>query len=84
MSSTGGSNRSKSGSKPSKGSGKSTTGMIRWPTDFLDFLKLLDRHKVKYVIVGGYAVGFHQIDCNRATGDIASSPPPPAGTKNWA
>jgi predicted nucleotidyltransferase len=33
--------------------------MIRWPTDFLDFLKLLYRHKVKYVIVGGYAVGIH-------------------------
>lgn len=59
MSNTGESSRSKSGSKRSKGSGKSTTDMIRWPTDFLDFLKLLDRHKVKYVIVGGYAVGIH-------------------------
>jgi predicted nucleotidyltransferase len=59
MSSTGGSNQSRSGSKRSKGSGKSTTDTIRWPTDFLDFLKLLDQHKVKYVIVGGYAVGIH-------------------------
>ena len=33
--------------------------MIRWPTDFLDFLRLLDRQKVKYLIVGGYAVGIH-------------------------
>ena len=33
--------------------------MIRLPNDFKDFLKLCDRHAVEYVIVGGYAVGFH-------------------------
>ena len=59
MSNTGGSNRSRGGSKPSKDSGKSATAMIQLPTDFQDFLKLLNRHQVKYVIVGGYAVGIH-------------------------
>ena len=59
MSNTGGSNRSRGGSKRSKGSGKSATAMIQLPTDFQDFLKLLNRHNVRYVIVGGYAVGIH-------------------------
>ena len=27
--------------------------------DFREFLKLLAKHKIKYLIVGGYAVGFH-------------------------
>ena len=42
--------------------------MIRLPNDFKDFLKLCDRHAVEYVIVGGYAVGFHGHP--RATGDL--------------
>lgn len=33
--------------------------MIRWPIDFLEFLKLLNRNEVRYLIVGGYAVGVH-------------------------
>ncbi len=36
--------------------------------DFKDFLKLLNVHNVKYLIVGGYAVGFYGYP--RATGDI--------------
>ena len=27
--------------------------------DFREFLKLLAKHKIKYLVVGGYAVGFH-------------------------
>ena len=27
--------------------------------DFKEFLKLLDKHKVEYLVVGGYAVAFH-------------------------
>jgi hypothetical protein len=27
--------------------------------DFRDFVALLNRHKVKYVLIGGYAVAFH-------------------------
>ena len=38
------------------------------PKDFRDFLKLLNVHKVKYLLVGGYAVGYHGYP--RATNDI--------------
>jgi len=36
--------------------------------DFLDFITLLDQRSVEYMIVGGYAVGFHGFP--RYTGDI--------------
>lgn len=36
--------------------------------DFKDFLKLLNSHSVEYLIVGGYAVGYHGYP--RATGDM--------------
>ena len=36
--------------------------------DFKDFLKLLNSHNVEYLLVGGYAVGYHGYP--RATGDI--------------
>jgi hypothetical protein len=32
---------------------------IRLPADFQDFLKLLNSHRVEYLLVGGYAVCFH-------------------------
>jgi hypothetical protein len=35
---------------------------------FLDFLKLLESHKVEFVVVGGYAVGVHGFP--RYTGDL--------------
>ena len=38
------------------------------PPDFSAFLKLLNAHKVRYLVVGGYAVGVHGYP--RATGDI--------------
>jgi len=38
------------------------------PPDFSEFLKLLNEHKVKYLIIGGYAVSFHGYV--RATGDM--------------
>jgi hypothetical protein len=38
------------------------------PTDFLEFLKLLNARKVEYLVIGGYAVGYHGYP--RATGDI--------------
>lgn len=31
----------------------------RLPPDFSDFLNLLARHEVAYLLIGGYAVGFH-------------------------
>lgn len=36
--------------------------------DFKEFLKLLNENSVEYLIVGGYAVGFHGFP--RYTGDI--------------
>ncbi len=36
--------------------------------DFKDFLKLLNAHEVKYLLVGGYAVGFYGYP--RATADM--------------
>jgi hypothetical protein len=41
---------------------------IRLPQDFRDFLRLLDAHEVKYLLVGGYAVGYHGYP--RATADL--------------
>jgi len=38
------------------------------PRDFKEFLKLLNEHKVKYLLIGGYAVGYHGYP--RATNDI--------------
>ncbi len=38
------------------------------PSDFREYLKLLNDHKVKYLLVGGYAVGYHGYP--RATNDI--------------
>lgn len=42
--------------------------MILLPPDFKDFLKLLNSNEVEYLVVGGYAVGFHGYP--RATADI--------------
>ncbi len=36
--------------------------------DFKEFIELLNEHKVEYLVVGGYAVGFHGHP--RYTGDI--------------
>jgi hypothetical protein len=42
--------------------------MIRLPQDFRDFLRLLGAHEVRYLLVGGYAVGYHGYP--RATADM--------------
>jgi phosphosulfolactate synthase (CoM biosynthesis protein A) len=36
--------------------------------DFKEFIELLNSNEVKYIVVGGYAVGFHGYP--RYTGDI--------------
>ncbi len=38
------------------------------PNDFKELLELFNRHKVEYLIVGGYALAFH--GAPRVTGDI--------------
>lgn len=42
--------------------------MTHLPIDFKDFLKLLNSKKVKYLLIGGYAVGYHGYP--RATVDM--------------
>gem|GEM_PF-2840794 len=39
--------------------GRLHTVMIRLPPDFREFLRLLNSHRVEYLLIGGYAVGFH-------------------------
>ena len=50
---------------------------IQLPPDFKEFLQLLNAHRVEYLLIGGYAVGYHGYP--RATADmdiwIASQPP---------
>lgn len=50
---------------------------IHLPNDFKEFLKLLSSQRVEYLLIGGYAVGYHGYP--RPTGDldiwIAVSPP---------
>ena len=42
--------------------------MIHLPPDFRDFLRLLGAHGVEYLLIGGYAVGYHGYP--RATADM--------------
>lgn len=41
---------------------------ITLPNDFKDFLRLLNEHQVEYLLIGGYAVGYHGYP--RATNDL--------------
>ncbi len=41
---------------------------IPLPNDFSEFLKLLNKHRVRYLLVGGYAVAYHGYV--RATADL--------------
>ncbi len=41
---------------------------IRLPPDFKEFLRLLNAHRVEYLLIGGYAVGYHGYP--RATADM--------------
>ncbi len=41
---------------------------IHLPTDFKEFLQFLNIHAVEYLLVGGYAVGYHGYP--RSTGDM--------------
>jgi predicted nucleotidyltransferase len=41
---------------------------INFPPDFKEFIELLEKNKVEYLIIGGYAVGYHGYP--RFTGDL--------------
>ena len=47
---------------------KSFMVTIQLPADFKEFLQLLNDHKVEYLLIGGYAVGYHGYP--RATVDM--------------
>lgn len=47
---------------------RSTMDEMILPEDFRDFLKLLNKHQVEYLLIGGYAVFYHGYP--RATEDI--------------
>ena len=42
--------------------------MTLLPKDFKDFLQLLNAHEAEYLLIGGYAVGYHGYP--RATADM--------------
>jgi hypothetical protein len=42
--------------------------MIEFPKDFKEFLQLLNSRRIEYLVIGGYAVGYHGYP--RATGDM--------------
>ena len=42
--------------------------MLNIPKDFREFIQLLNSNKVRYLVVGGYAVAYHGYP--RSTGDI--------------
>ncbi len=44
--------------------------MIQLPQDFKEFLKLLNKHEVKYLLIGGYAVSYHGYPRSTADMDI--------------
>ena len=41
---------------------------IELPSDFKDFLQILNSHEVEYLLIGGYAVGYYGYI--RTTGDM--------------
>jgi predicted nucleotidyltransferase len=61
-------NRRKIGLRASSFSGSNSSPMEKLDRNFADFLKLLNSHGVEYLVIGGYAVGYHGFV--RATGDL--------------
>jgi hypothetical protein len=49
---------------------------VELPRDFKEFLKLLNAHRVEYLLVGGYAVAWHGYARTTADMDIWISPTP--------
>ena len=49
----------RSGWRPSSRPDVSPMDPITLPEDFREFLRLLDARAVEYLLIGGYAVGYH-------------------------
>src|SRR3954471_7041885 len=67
IASTGTRDRPRNASSRSKSSGGSVMA-IKLPQDFKEFLRLVRSHGISYLLVGGYAVGYHGYP--RPTGDL--------------
>jgi hypothetical protein len=52
-------NRRKIGLRASSFYGSNSSPMEKLDRNFADFLKLLNSHGVEYLVIGGYAVGYH-------------------------
>jgi hypothetical protein len=61
-------NRRKIGLRASSFCGSNSSPMEKLDRNFADFLRLLNSHGVEYLVIGGYAVGYHGFV--RATGDL--------------
>src|SRR5580700_9886984 len=61
-------NRRKIGLRASSFCDSNSSPMEKLDRNFADFLKLLNSHGVEYLVIGGYAVGYHGFV--RATGDL--------------
>src|ERR1044071_5357992 len=72
--------RRESDLRPWNSSDRCSMAMIQIPPDFKEFLKLLNEMKVEYLVVGGYAVGYHGYI--RATGDMDIWVAPDANNAN--
>ncbi len=57
---------------------------VKLPRDFKEFLKLLNAHRVEYVLIGGYAVAYHGYPRATADMDIWISPTPENATRTVA
>ena len=57
-----------------KSCGKFSMATIHLPPDFKDFLKLLKEHRVKYLLIGGYAVGYYGYPRATADDDLKNLP----------
>jgi hypothetical protein len=52
----------------------------QFPEDFRDFLRLLEENEVEYLLIGGYAVGFHgypRATLNWTSGSASGGPAGP-------
>ena len=70
MTSIGCPGRPKRGLPPYKPIDRRLMGIRRLPQDFKEFLRLLTGHGVEYLLIGGYAVGYHGYPRTTADMDV--------------
>jgi len=68
MIATGAAGPRRNGLKPSRSAGRLYMAMAQLPPDFSEFLRSLEDNRVRYLVIGGYAVGHYGYP--RATVDL--------------